>query len=123
MPIYEYQCTDCGHIEEVIQKISDPHLTDCPSCEKPAMKKNVTAASFRLSGGGWYETDFKSDNRKNLADDGKESSGGDKKADKPSDGTKKESAGAKSEASGKSADTAAKKSPDSGSSSKPTKDS
>ena len=70
MPIYEYQCVECEHIEEVIQKISDDPLVDCPACSKPTLKKNVTAAGFRLSGGGWYETDFKSGDKKNLADGG-----------------------------------------------------
>ena len=70
MPIYEYQCAECKHIEEVIQKISDEPLTVCPACNKPALKKKVSASGFRLSGDGWYETDFKSGNKKNLADKG-----------------------------------------------------
>ena len=70
MPIYEYQCAECKHIEEVIQKISDEPLTVCPECNKPALKKKVSASGFRLSGDGWYETDFKSGNKKNLADKG-----------------------------------------------------
>ena len=67
MPIYEYQCSACGHQLERLQKISDPPLTDCPACGKPALQKLVSAAGFRLKGGGWYETDFKSGNRKNIA--------------------------------------------------------
>ena len=59
MPIYEYQCESCGNKLEKIQKISDPPLTDCPECSKPALKKLVSASSFRLKGSGWYETDFK----------------------------------------------------------------
>ena len=59
MPIYEYQCEDCGHKFEVLQKISDATLTDCPTCKQPRLRKMVTAAAFRLKGGGWYETDFK----------------------------------------------------------------
>ena len=70
MPIYEYQCVDCGHELEALQKISDPVLTDCPSCGQPQLRKQISAAGFRLSGGGWYETDFKTGNkRKNLAGD------------------------------------------------------
>jgi putative FmdB family regulatory protein len=69
MPIYEYQCTECGALHEALQKISDAPLTDCPVCGKPALRKKVTAAAFRLKGGGWYETDFKSGNKKNLAGD------------------------------------------------------
>ncbi|MDH5191489.1 MAG: zinc ribbon domain-containing protein [Gammaproteobacteria bacterium] len=59
MPIFDYQCTECGHEFEAIQKISDPVLTDCPECGKATLKKMVSAPSFRLKGGGWYETDFK----------------------------------------------------------------
>lgn len=67
MPFYEYQCEKCGHEEEVLQKISDPPLKKCPACGKPAMKKVVSATAFRLKGGGWYETDFKSGSKKNVA--------------------------------------------------------
>ena len=67
MPIYDYQCTSCGHELETIQKISDSPLTDCPACNKSDLKKKVTAAAFRLSGSGWYETDFKTGKQKNVA--------------------------------------------------------
>lgn len=67
MPIYAYQCGSCGHELEALQKISDAPLTDCPSCNESALSKKVTAAAFRLSGGGWYETDFKSGGKKNVA--------------------------------------------------------
>ncbi len=70
MPIYEYRCTECGHQTEVLQKISDEPLSDCPACGEPAMKKMVSAAAFRLKGGGWYETDFKSGAKKNVHDSG-----------------------------------------------------
>jgi len=70
MPIYEYQCAECGFQKEVLQKISDEPLTVCPQCGQPAMKKMVSAAAFRLKGGGWYETDFKSGDRKNVHDTG-----------------------------------------------------
>ena len=66
MPIYEYECQECGHQHEVLQKISDVPLTICPACSAEALKKLVSAAGFRLSGSGWYETDFKSNNKKNL---------------------------------------------------------
>ncbi|HWV15213.1 MAG TPA: zinc ribbon domain-containing protein [Cellvibrio sp.] len=69
MPIYEYQCEACGHALEALQKLSDALLVDCPACAKPALKKQISAAGFRLKGGGWYETDFKSGNKKNLAGD------------------------------------------------------
>lgn len=59
MPIYAYKCTDCGHEKEVLQKISDAPLTDCPDCGQPSMAKQVTAAGFQLKGSGWYVTDFR----------------------------------------------------------------
>ncbi|MBK8455251.1 MAG: zinc ribbon domain-containing protein [Thiofilum sp.] len=67
MPIYAYQCQACGHQMEALQKISDAALTDCPHCHTANLQKQVTAAAFRLGGSGWYETDFKKDNKKNLA--------------------------------------------------------
>ena len=83
MPIYEYQCEACGHYLETLQKISDPPLTDCHKCGKPALKKLVSAAAFRLKGGGWYETDFKTGDKRNVAQSEK----------KPkSDGTSKDKA-------------------------------
>lgn len=82
MPIYEYQCTACGALHEALQKASDELLKECPSCGESALRKKVSAAAFRLKGGGWYETDFKSGNKKNLAGD---SSAGESKAGKGSD--------------------------------------
>ena len=76
MPIYEYQCHDCEHTLEILQKLSDDPATDCPNCGKPGLKKKISAAGFRLKGGGWYETDFKTGNKKNLASSGDSSSGG-----------------------------------------------
>jgi putative FmdB family regulatory protein len=64
MPIYEYTCTACGHELEAMQKMSDVPLVDCPECGKPALKKIVSAAGFRLTGTGWYETDFKGGGKK-----------------------------------------------------------
>ena len=70
MPIYEYQCKACGHELEVIQKISEEPLKFCPECGQAELSKLISAAGFRLKGGGWYETDFKSgDKKKNLAGD------------------------------------------------------
>jgi putative FmdB family regulatory protein len=68
MPFYEYECPACKYYAEVMQKISDTPLSKCPSCGKRGMKKLVSAPVFRLKGGGWYETDFKSDkeNKRNL---------------------------------------------------------
>ena len=59
MPIYAYRCNDCGFAKDVLQKMSDPILTVCPSCGKSEFKKQVTAAGFQLKGSGWYATDFK----------------------------------------------------------------
>lgn len=73
MPIYEYICTKCENVHEALQKMSDDPLQDCPACGKPALKKKISAAGFRLSGSGWYETDFKSDKQKNLVDSGSKS--------------------------------------------------
>ena len=67
MPIYEYQCQHCAHELEALQKISESPLQDCPECGEPALKRKISAAAFRLKGGGWYETDFKTGNKKNLA--------------------------------------------------------
>ncbi len=69
MPIYEYECNDCGHQMEALQKVSDDPLKDCPECGKPGLRRLVSAAGFRLKGSGWYETDFKGKNEKkaNLA--------------------------------------------------------
>jgi putative FmdB family regulatory protein len=67
MPIYEYVCNQCGHQLEALQKLSDAPLLECPACEKEALKKKISAPGFRLSGSGWYETDFKSENQKNLS--------------------------------------------------------
>lgn len=77
MPIYEYQCQECGSKLEKLQRMSDDPLTDCPACGQPALKRLVSAAGFRLKGGGWYETDFKKGNQRNLAGSDPESGKGD----------------------------------------------
>jgi putative FmdB family regulatory protein len=59
MPIYQYRCGACGQEHEVLQKVTEPPLSDCPSCGKPGMQKLLTAAGFQLKGSGWYATDFK----------------------------------------------------------------
>lgn len=70
MPIYAFECTACGHQFDRLQKMSDPDPTECPECGAPQIKRQLTAPSFRLSGSGWYETDFKKDGdkKRNLTD-------------------------------------------------------
>ena len=84
MPIYEYQCQQCGHQLEALQKISDDPLVECPKCNGASLQKLVSAASFRLKGGGWYETDFKSGDKKHLAesDSGNRGNGKEKESTK-----------------------------------------
>ena len=89
MPFYEYECQACKFYTEVMQKISEAPLIKCPSCGKPKLKKLVSAPVFRLKGGGWYETDFKSDkeSRRNLLGTEKE----EPKAEKPEKAERKDS--------------------------------
>ena len=74
MPIYEYKCTSCGHKKEVLQKLSDVPLKECPACGKSALSKLISAAGFQLKGSGWYATDFKGGSKSakpgNEKDDG-----------------------------------------------------
>ncbi|WP_394687664.1 FmdB family zinc ribbon protein [uncultured Xanthomonas sp.] len=81
MPIYAFQCAACGHSFDRLQKLSDPDPETCPSCAAPAVKRQLTAPAFRLSGSGWYETDFKKDGdkKRNLAESGSTASSGDSK--------------------------------------------
>ncbi len=74
MPIYEYHCEACGHIFDVLQKMSEDPLTYCPECGAPKLRKLLSAPNFRLKGGGWYETDFKDKNQRNLAGSAKSDS-------------------------------------------------
>ena len=72
MPIYAFECAECGHRFDKLQKLSDPDPTDCPACAQPQVRRQLTAPQFRLAGGGWYETDFKKDGdkKRNLAGEG-----------------------------------------------------
>lgn len=97
MPIYAYRCTNCGHAQDVLQKISDPVLTVCPACGQPTYAKQVTAAGFQLKGSGWYVTDFRGDGKKKGGGKGDEGDAAEKKGD-----------GAPAEADGKKGDAAAK---------------
>ena len=69
MPIYGYVCKHCEHTLDVLQKISDDPLVDCPECGEPQLKRQLSAPRFRLKGSGWYETDFKQDKQRNLHGD------------------------------------------------------
>lgn len=75
MPIYEYVCKACGVETEIMHKISDPAPKKCPECGKPKLAKQMSATGFRLAGGGYYETDFKSGQKKNIAEKASASSG------------------------------------------------
>ena len=76
MPIYLYICDDCGHELESLQKISDDPLKDCPGCGQSTLRKQVTAAAFRLKGTGWYETDFKHGDKKDKKEQKKDKADG-----------------------------------------------
>lgn len=119
MPIYEYLCQACGETTEALQKLSDAPLTRCPACGAEALKKKVSAAAFRLKGGGWYETDFKTGGKKNLAGDGGEGKkdAGDGKKDAGDGGKDKGQAAADGKTAGGKATGSANKKPSGGSSS------
>lgn len=95
MPIYEFECRSCSHRFERLQKVSAADPSDCPECGKPDVRRRLTAPAFRLSGSGWYETDFKKegDIKRNLASSESASSGSaDGTSAAKSDSTKSESA-------------------------------
>lgn len=73
MPIYEYACTNCEHAFDELQKVSEAALVHCPRCGEPALRKLLSAPKFRLKGQGWYETDFKTGDKRNIAGDGEKS--------------------------------------------------
>jgi len=104
MPFYEYECSACKFYVEALQKISDPPMKKCPSCKKQTLKRLVSAPVFRLKGGGWYETDFKSaeEQKRNLVGEEKEAASSDTKAEakpaeKPAESKPAEAAPEKSE--------------------------
>jgi len=92
MPIYEYACKKCDHTLDALQKMSDDPLVDCPECGEPALRKLLSAPRFRLKGAGWYETDFKKDNQKNVHKSDSEPAKTEKKSDdsKPAKADSKE---------------------------------
>lgn len=115
MPIYEYVCRSCGHEIEKLQGMSDAPLSDCQACGEAALKRKVSAPSFRLAGDGWYETDFKQDGKRNLAGDQSTASSassaddsGSKKTESKSDSKSEDKSAAKS--SGSNQDSGSSKS-------------
>jgi putative FmdB family regulatory protein len=94
MPIYEYRCDVCGYQKEVMQRMSDAPLTDCPKCGKRSFTKLMSAAGFQLKGTGWYATDFKNNAAKPAAKQDKPGAKPEKaeaKPDKPADTSSKDS--------------------------------
>ena len=88
MPIYEYKCSNCGHQFEKIQKFSDDPLKKCPKCNKNALNKLISSPLFRLKGSGWYETDFKTGNKKNILNKEKDAKDSNKSKKKDKRNTK-----------------------------------
>ena len=85
MPIYEYKCSECGHFMDALQGVNDSPLEVCPECSEKSLKRLISAPNFRLSGEGWYETDFKTKNRKNIAENGKSETKKKESNEQPSD--------------------------------------
>ena len=113
MPIYGYACKNCDHQFDALQKMADDVLVECPDCDEPQLKRQLSAPRFRLKGKGWYETDFKKDNQRNLAGDtdtSKSDTKADKKSDKKTDSKtdKKPVKKSKNESSSKSTSSKAK---------------
>ena len=88
MPIYEYKCSNCGHQFEKIQKFSDEPRKKCPNCDKNTLNKLISSPSFRVKGGGWYETDFKTGNKKNILNNEKDTKDSSKSKKKKKDNMK-----------------------------------
>lgn len=120
VPIYEYACRSCEHQFETIRKASEPALTDCPECGEATLRKLLSAPVFRLKGGGWYETDFKTRDRKNVvgngdsdttdgkADDGKAKAAGSADSANTTDGSKTKDTATDSKTSSNTAGNSAK---------------
>ena len=87
MPIYGYACKQCEHSSDVLQRMSDPVLVECPECGEQSLRKQLSAPKFRLKGKGWYETDFKTGDKRNIAGE----------AEKKSDSKKPDTAEKKTE--------------------------
>lgn len=88
MPIYEYQCTNCGHQLEAFQKVSEAPLTDCPECGKPGLSKIISSTSFQLKGTGWYATDFRDKGKPKPAAKGESGEKSETSSEKPQEPAK-----------------------------------
>ena len=106
MPIYEYACGACEHRFETIQRASEEPLKDCPACSASALKKLLSAPVFRLKGGGWYETDFKTGNKKNIS--GSDESNGKGNGQDAGGGSSQDGSSEKAKDAGKAGDSASK---------------
>jgi putative FmdB family regulatory protein len=115
MPIYEYACQKCSHTFDALQKMNADPLTECPECGEHALKKLLSAPNFRLKGSGWYETDFKKTNQRNLVD------GPDKKSEKSGGETSKKDGESKKSTGGDKGDEKPAKKATAGKSSGATK--
>jgi len=106
MPIYEYVCKNCEHTLDALQKMNEDPLVYCPSCGKPRLKRLISAPRFRLKGQGWYETDFKKGNQRNLLSSDAEHQKGDRAGAKSGkdDSSKSKETGKKQSKSKKSSD-------------------
>ena len=107
MPIYAYRCSECGNAKDVLQKMSDPVLTECPACGAQAFTKQVTAAGFQLKGSGWYVTDFRGDNKAAKSADDSSKGDGAKGEPAKTDAAPVPAAGAKAESAAAPAPAAA----------------
>ena len=119
MPIYAYRCNGCSHEFDTIQKMSDEPLLNCPECNQPQLAKQVTAPAFRLKGSGWYETDFKTGDKKNIShgDDKPKTGDSDKAATKATESASSNASNSSSDSGASS--SSSKSSSSSSSDSKP----
>lgn len=107
MPIYAYRCESCGFEKDVLQKMSDAPLTQCPQCEKDAFRKQVTAAGFQLKGSGWYVTDFRGGSNSSNTANGSNGAGGSASSGSSNSDTPKSDAKPEAKAEAKSESAAA----------------
>jgi putative FmdB family regulatory protein len=92
MPIYAYRCESCGFGKDVLQKMSDAPLTQCPECGADSFRKQVTAAGFQLKGSGWYVTDFRGGNSSGASNNGSSGASEAKTESKPDSGSSESAA-------------------------------